>query len=119
MTRIFCLILAYFFIALAILGAFLPLLPTVPFLILAAWFASKGSKRLHDWLYAHPLFGKLLQDWEEQGAVSRKSKILAVSMMAASWLFLFFYLPNPWALVGVSITFILVSTYLITRPEPV
>jgi uncharacterized membrane protein YbaN (DUF454 family) len=48
------LILAYFFLALAIAGIFLPGLPTVPFLLLTAWFAARGSERLHRWLYAHP-----------------------------------------------------------------
>ena len=43
--------------------------------LVAAWFAAKGSERLHAWLYAHPHFGQLLIDWEQQKAVSRKSKV--------------------------------------------
>ena len=79
MTRLAALILAYFFLALAVVGVFLPGLPTVPFLILTAWFAARGSDRLHGWLYAHPRFGKLLIDWEQQGAISLTSKILLFS----------------------------------------
>ena len=118
MPRLLALILAYFFLALAIIGVVLPGLPTVPFLLLAAWFSARGSERLHRWLYAHPVFGKLLTDWETQGAVSRKSKVLAVGMMLASWVILLLRVDNVWVLVGVSGIFICVSAYLISRPEP-
>jgi uncharacterized membrane protein YbaN (DUF454 family) len=63
-------ILAYVCVGLGLLGVLLPGLPTVPFLLLAAWAASRGSKRLHDWLYTHPRFGPALTEWQEQRAVS-------------------------------------------------
>ena len=118
MPRLLALVLAYFFLALAFIGVFVPGLPTVPFLLLVAWFSAKGSERLHAWLYAHPHFGRLLIDWEQQGAVSRGSKLIAVMMLIASWLFLYFRTDNLWLLAGVSVTFVLVSTFLLTRPEP-
>ncbi len=60
--KVVALLLAYMFLGLAVIGIFLPGLPTVPFLLLAAWFSAKGSERLHNWLDAHPKFGKLLKD---------------------------------------------------------
>ena len=118
MARLTALILAYAFLALALVGVLLPGLPTVPFLLLAAWFAARGSDRLHRWLYAHPRFGKLLIDWETERAISRKSKVLAVAMLLASWLVMFFKTENPWLLAGLAILFVMVGTYLVSRPEP-
>lgn len=118
MTRVLALLLAYIFLGLAILGVFLPLLPTVPFLLLAAWFSAKGSERLHRWLYAHPLFGSILIDWEQQGAVSRQSKVLAVLMLCGSWIYLYFTLNNYWLFTGITVIFLAVVIYLLRRPEP-
>ena len=118
MTRFVALLLAYFFLALAIIGVFLPGLPTVPFLILTAWFAARGSERLHSWLYAHPKLGKLLIDWEKHGAVSRTSKIIAILMLITSWIIMFYQLENNWLLAGLAILFIVIAGFLISRPEP-
>jgi len=118
MTRIMALILAYFFMALALVGIFLPGLPTVPFLLLTAWFAAKGSDRLHRWLYAHPLLGRLLIDWEREKAISRRSKVIAVLMLMVSWFVMYYQLGNVWLLLGITVLFIVVAGYLTSRPEP-
>jgi len=118
MARLVALILAYLFLALAIVGMFLPGLPTVPFLLLTAWFAARGSSRLHSWLYAHPHLGKLLIDWEQQGAVSRTSKVIAVLMLIFSWVVMYHHLNNVWGLVGIAILFVGIATFLVSRPEP-
>ena len=118
MARLVALILAYFFLVLAIVGMFFPGLPTVPFLLLTAWFAARGSARLHSWLYAHPHFGKLLIDWEQQRAVSRTSKVVAVLMLIASWVVMYYRLDSVWGLAGIAVLFVAVATYLVSRPEP-
>jgi uncharacterized membrane protein YbaN (DUF454 family) len=118
MTRVVALVLAYFFLALAIVGIFLPGLPTVPFLLLSAWFAARGSDRLHAWLYGHPHFGKLLINWEQQGSVSRASKVLAVLMLIISWTVIFLRTDNIYVLAGAAVLFFAVAVYLISRPEP-
>lgn len=64
-------------VALATLGLFLPLLPTTPFLLLAAWCFSHSSERLHGWLRGQRVFGPILRDWEEQGAIRLRVKWLA------------------------------------------
>lgn len=56
-------------LALGVLGIFLPLLPTTPFVLLAAFFFSKGSERLHRWLLEHPRFGHYIRDWEAEQVV--------------------------------------------------
>ena len=67
-TRWGYLLLAYVATGFGIAGVFLPLLPATPFLLVAVWAASKGSQRVHDWIYAQPMFARLLNDWHEQGA---------------------------------------------------
>ncbi len=62
---------------LATLGVVLPLLPTTPLVILAAFCFSKGSTRLHQWLHHNRFFGPMLQDWETYGVIRAKSKIMA------------------------------------------
>jgi hypothetical protein len=118
MARLVALMLAYFFLSLAIVGMFLPGLPTVPFLLLTAWFAARGSERLHRWLYAHPMTGKLLIDWEQQGAVSRTGKVIAVLMLIISWVVMYHRLNNVWVLTGIAVLFVIIATYLVSRPEP-
>ncbi len=116
MAKLTALVLAYIFLALAIIGLFLPVMPTVPFLLLAAWFSAKGSERLHRWLYAHPHFGKMLIDWEERGAISRTGKVATVLTLSASWTFLYFQLESIWGLTAMAILFIVITTFVVSRP---
>lgn len=111
-------VLAYLFTGLALIGVVVPGLPTFPFLLLAAWAATRGSKRLHDWLYEHPRFGAALVEWEQERAVSRRSKVLAVGLMALSWLILLWRVGDPWVLTGLAVLFVVVGTYVVRRPEP-
>ncbi|CUK09490.1 YbaN family protein [Shimia thalassica] len=64
-------------LALGTIGIVAPLLPTVPFLLLAAFCFSKSSERLHNWLLSHPTFGPPIADWNERGAISLAAKRLA------------------------------------------
>lgn len=77
-------------LALGIAGIVLPLLPTTPFVLLAAWAFANGSPRLHAWLLANKTFGPLISNWERHGAISRRAKLLAILSMggvfAASWI---------------------------------
>lgn len=112
------LVLAWMFLALALVGIAVPGLPTVPFLLLAAWFSARGSARLHRWIYQHPHLGKLLIDWETQKAISRRSKVLAVLTLAVGWVFMYQSLDNTWGLIGITVLFVAVTMFLASRPEP-
>ena len=70
-------------LGLAVLGLLLPLVPTTPFLLLAAWCFSKSSARLHLWMQRQPMFGTILRDWEERRAVKRSVKWTATVLLVA------------------------------------
>ena len=76
-------------VALGLLGVLLPLLPTVPFLLLAAFCFARSSERLHSWMLEHPTLGPPIQDWQQSGAISRRAKKLAtfsvVVVFSLSW----------------------------------
>ena len=64
-------------VGLGFLGLFLPLLPTTPFLLLAAFCFSRGSERLHDWLLGHPTMGPIIRDWNERRVIRPRVKAAA------------------------------------------
>ncbi|SOY53528.1 conserved hypothetical protein, DUF454; putative membrane component [Cupriavidus taiwanensis] len=69
---------------LGVIGIFLPVLPTTPFVLLAAACFARGSRRFHEWLLGHPRFGPLVSDWQRHRSIPFKAKCLALSMMWAS-----------------------------------
>ena len=68
-------------VGLAVLGIFLPVLPTTPFLLLAAACFVRSSDRLYNWLIHHKWFGNYIRYYREYRAVTLKSKILALVML--------------------------------------
>lgn len=78
------LILAWIFLGLGLLGLFLPLLPTTVFIIVAAWAFAKSAPHREAWLLNHKVFGPPLKNWRRYGAVSRKAKTMAFSLITVS-----------------------------------
>lgn len=109
--------LGVIFMALGIIGAFLPVLPTTIFLILATWAFGKSCPALHDWLMNHPKFGPSVRIWFEQGAIPRTIKYVALSMMLAGYVFTAWSVPNLTVVLIVGATLIAVSVFIITRPD--
>jgi len=111
-------LLAGVLLVLGVVGAFLPVLPTVPFLIAAAWAAGRGWPALEQWLLTHPRYGEHIRRWRESGAVPRRAKWAATTMMSASAVLLLF-IDIPLALkVGVPLVMAAVAIWLWRRPEP-
>jgi len=105
-------------VALGFVGIFLPGLPTVPFLLVAAWAFSKSSQRFHYWLYNHPRLGPPLRDWREHRAIPRRAKYLAVGTMTVSFLWITFGIADNWVLPAiVAACLIPVAIFISTRPE--
>ncbi len=70
-------------LAFGVIGIVVPLLPTVPFLLLAAWCFARSSRRLHGWLLGHRHFGPMIVEWQSRGAIPRRVKKMAsISMLA-------------------------------------
>jgi uncharacterized protein len=105
-------------LVLGVIGLFLPVVPTTPFILLAAFAAARGSERLHAWMRNHPRFGPSLRDWEREGAVSRRAKYLATAMMASSVIVLLFISPHWWMTAVAGGTMLAVAIWLWLRPEP-
>lgn len=89
LKRYFFLTIGCFFLLLGIVGIFVPLLPTTPFLILTAICFNKGSAKFHKWLLNHRIFGPPIIDWQKNHVIQRKYKVLATVMMLLSSAFLF------------------------------
>ena len=71
-------------VGLGVIGLFLPFLPTVPFLLAAAFCFGRSSERLHQWLLRHPRLGPPVRDWNERGAISPRAKRFASASVAAA-----------------------------------
>ncbi|WP_103172116.1 YbaN family protein [Paracoccus sp. SY] len=104
-------------LALGIVGIALPVVPTVPFLLLAAAAFARSSPRLERRIMNHPTYGPPVRAWRERGAISRLAKTWAVLAMACGVGFSLFVGMPPWV---VGMQFILctaVAAYVVTRPE--
>jgi uncharacterized membrane protein YbaN (DUF454 family) len=103
-------------VGLGIIGAFLPILPTVPFLILAVFCFARSEPEWERRLLEHHRYGQVLRDWGERGAIRRKYKYISIGMMAVGAGFTGFSIGWPWVLIslGVLLTF---GVWIWTRPE--
>ena len=109
--------LALVCIALAVIGVVLPVIPTVPFLIVAAWAGSRGWPRLETWLLEHPRHGPALRRWRDRGAVPRRAKWLATTMMALSAAMLAVSPVAWWLKLAVPVLMTCVALWLWRRPD--
>lgn len=110
--------LAYVALALGIIGIAVPGLPTTPFILLAAFAAARGSRRMHDGLLAHPVFGPMITAWEREGAISRRAKWTATIAMTVCAVVMFVVSPKLWLAAFGTATMVAVAVWMWLRPEP-
>jgi len=116
-ARGFWLVAGLFFTGCAFIGVLLPLIPTTPFLLLAAFCFARSSERFHKWLYEHKVFGPLLTNWNKHGAISRRAKISAGVCLAMAPVLSLLVKAPLWTL-GVQIPVLLCSAlFIFTRPD--
>jgi len=104
-------------VLLGLIGVFVPVLPSVPFLLLAAWAAGRGWPALEAWLLNHPRHGEHIRRWRESGAVPRSAKWAASAMMLASAGAIALTPAPLWLKVAVPATMLVVAAWLWRRPE--
>jgi hypothetical protein len=101
-------LLGMLFLALGFIGALLPIMPTVPFVLVAAACFARSSPKMHRWMRQHRRFGRTIRNWEKNRCVSRRMKVWAITMMTlgggtSTWLFV----PPGWMSWAVFGTFLI------------
>ncbi len=96
--RLILISLGFVFVGLGILGMFLPLLPTTPFLLLAAACFARSSKRFYNWLLNHKVFGSYIKNYREHRAITLQGKIISLVVM--------------WLVMGYTVLFALSNIFL-------
>ena len=102
---------------LGLIGVVLPLLPTTPFVILAAFAYGKSAPRFHKHLQDSRVFGPLIADWHSTGAIAPTYKLMAVSMMAAALLLAFGMGFPAIVLIVQAICLLAAAAFVLSRPN--
>lgn len=96
MKRVLLIILGWICVVLATLGVVLPLLPTTPFLLLAAWCFARSSPRFHHWLLHRSWFGSYLRHWQQHRALPKGAKPKAVALILVTFAVSIYFVPLLW-----------------------
>ena len=93
MKKLFWNILGFLSLGMAYIGVITPGIPYSPFVVFSAYCFSKGSERMHKWLYNHKLFGPFLTNWSEKRVFPQKMKYFMLAMMTTSLIIMSFTVP--------------------------
>lgn len=110
------LILGLVAVALGIVGIFLPILPTVPFMLLAAFLFARSNPAWERRILQHPRFGPPIRDWRERGAIGRRAKAAALAALAASAGLGLWLLDEPWRWLPLAVALV-TGSWIATRPS--
>lgn len=112
LVRLFCVGAGVVALVLGLIGIVVPVLPTTPFVLLAAACFARSSQRLHDAMLAHRVAGPIIHEWQTHRAMPRKAKRVAYALMLLSFSFSMLMMPSNWhrlmlAVVGLTLLFFL------------
>lgn len=117
-VRIFFFILGTFFVALGIAGIFLPVLPTTPFMLLAAACYARASTRFYNWLLNNRTFGPSILEWRRYRSIPYRVKLTAIALMAITLsISIIFFIPLLELQIALAIFGILLGIYLYRTPS--
>ena len=117
-ARIAWLVVGLVALALGAIGIALPLLPTTPFILVAAFAFAQSSEKLHRWLLDHNVFGPLIDNWQRHGAISRRTKVISVVTMAALPVISLVLAAPPIVIIVQLVVLGAVALFILTRPDP-
>lgn len=96
----------------------MPLLPTTPFLLVAIWAFSRSSPEMAEKIRSHPLAGRYVRDWEDEGVIPTGAKIIAIVMMSTMFGYLYFGTSAPaWAVIAAGLAMAGAAAYVLSRPS--
>ena len=114
------LVLGWLCFGLGVLGVFLPVLPTTPFMLLALGAFARSSEPLRHWLYNHPRYGYSLQQWHQHRVIPLRAKVIALSCMALSLAYLLLFSSAPLVAVMAAAALMAIGAgYILTKPSRV
>ena len=116
--RLLWLLAGIVFLAIGAIGVILPILPTTPFLLAAAYCFTRSSQRLHRWLHHHPMFGPLINNWNQYGSIDRRSKRIAIGVILLTPMITLMVGAPWWALAAQLLILGAAATFVLTRPDP-
>ncbi|MEN2396222.1 YbaN family protein [Pseudomonas halotolerans] len=102
-------------VVLGVIGIFIPVLPTTPFLLLAAACFARSSPRFYQWLVGHPRLGPWISDYLSGNGIPLKGKVYAIGLMWASILLSCYLVPLPWARAFMLTSAVLVTVYILRQ----
>ena len=103
-------------LGLGVLGAFLPVLPTTPFVLLSAFCFGKSSPRVHAWLVNHRWFGGMIRDWQTHRGLRPHVRRRALWLMAASFTLSIYLVPLWWVRGLLVLTFMVLALWMLRLP---
>ena len=104
------------FVGLGAIGAFLPIMPTVPFLLVAVYCFARSNPEWERKILDHPTWGPQVRDWTERRAISRRAKIMAIGAMSVGAVFTWYTLGHPWYWISIAIL-VVAGSWIATRNE--
>jgi uncharacterized membrane protein YbaN (DUF454 family) len=116
LQRLLWFTLGHFFLLLGIVGVFLPVIPTVPFIVIASACYSKVSPKFRERLRNNRWFGKAVRDWEDERAISKRSKLIVFASLITSVIFVTIFLSILWIKMIVFIVAVFTACFILTRP---
>ena len=117
-VRAFFLVLGTLFVGLGIAGAVLPVLPTTPFLLVAAACYARGSARFYNWLLNHRVFGPTIVEWRRHRSIPWRTKLVAIAMMATTLgISVAFFVPGAWLKVALAALGVLLAAWMYRIPS--
>lgn len=117
-VRLLFVVLGTLFVLLGIAGAVLPVLPTTPFMLLAAACYARASSRFYNWLLNSPAFGPTILEWRRHRSIPWRVKLTAIGLMAVTFgVSIVFFVPWPELQAALALFGLLLATYLYRIPS--